>query len=66
MLILFIRCGNNSQHDMTNQKEVSSKIEKADKHSFTAEDNVKFYSNTLAVTGDIEHALSLTVNSLKK
>lgn len=69
MLILIVAltgCSNNQQHDVVNQKEVSSKIEKADKHLFTVEDSAKFYSNTLAVIGDVEFPLSLTVDSLKK
>ena len=65
VLILLMNCSNNNQQDVRNQKE-SSKTEKENKHSFTAEDSVKFYSNTLAITGDIEHPLILTVNSLKK
>lgn len=67
LLIIVSGCSNNdNRHDPENQKEATSKIEKADKHSFTAEDSVKFYSNTLSITGDIEYPLSLTVDSLKK
>ena len=66
ILILLMKCGNNSQRDVLSQKEASSKIEKADKHSFTSEDSVKFYSNTIEVRGDVEFPLNLTVDSLKK
>lgn len=66
LLIIFARCDNSEQLNIINQKEASSKIEKTDKHSFTAEDSVKFYSNTLSVTGDVESHLILMVDSLKK
>lgn len=67
LLITFTNCSNDvNQKDEHNQKEATSKIEKADNHSVTAEDSVKFYSNTLAVTGKVESPLILTVDSLKK
>lgn len=61
-----MNCSNNNQQEVSNQKESSSKMEKENKHSFTAEDGVKFYSKTLAISGDVEFPLSLTVDSLKK
>lgn len=67
LLIFVSGCSNSSgQHDIGDQKETTSKIEKANKHSFTVEDSVKFYSKTFAVSGDVEFLVSLTVDSLKK
>lgn len=67
LLFTFTRCSNNvNQKVLSNHKEPSSKIKKANKHSFTGEDVIKFYSKTLAITGDVEFPLNFTVYSLKK
>lgn len=66
ILFLLMNCSNNNQHDASNDKETFSIVEKANKHSFTAEDSVKFYNTTLAITGDVEVPLNLTVDSLKR
>ncbi|MEO8116048.1 MAG: molybdopterin-dependent oxidoreductase [Bacteroidota bacterium] len=67
LLMTFSRCSNiGEQHDIANKKEATSKIEKTNEHPVTAEDSMKLFSNNLMVTGDIEHPLNLTVDSLKK
>jgi hypothetical protein len=66
-LIVFGGCNNiSNRQEVPNQKEASSKIEKADKYSFTVEDSIKFFSNSFAINGEIQSQLILTVDSLKK
>lgn len=67
LLITGIGCSNKGdKHNTDNQKGTSSKIEKTDKHPLTAEDSIKFYSNSFSISGDVEFPLTLTVDSIKK
>ena len=64
--LIFIRCSSNDLHDEPNQNEPISKTEKEGEHSITHEESVKYYNDSLAITGEVEFPLSLTVDSLKQ
>ena len=64
--ITLFRCNNNEFEKALFPINPSLKTEVDNKHLITDEESVKYYSNILAVTGEVASPLNLTVDSLKK
>lgn len=66
LLLTFSRCSSNDSDNKQNQKEVSSKKNKAEDQAPAVEDSIRFFSQNIAITGEVEIPLMLTVDSLTK
>ena len=66
LLMILTRCNSNDLQDEPRHIEDSSKTGKIDSHSFTEEDSLRFFSQSITITGEVETPLILTVDSLKK